>query len=116
MLWRCLACTTCYAYSLTACPHCNSTEREEEDGMPKTTVHEGPSYAGHVDVSGEDTAAPEWVPAEDAPAEPEPERKSEPEPVGRPVEAPAKKSAADKREDDEPEPSAARRPARKESK
>lgn len=85
-LWHCLACTTAYAVGLPACPHCRSTSKEEDGVMPKTTVHGGASYEGHVDVSSPDTAAPEWAPApevvepqkaaepvavEDAPVEPE---------------------------------------------
>lgn len=66
MLWTCAACTTRYAHSLQVCPHCGSPEREE-DGMPKTSVIGGPSYAGHVDVSSPDTAAPEWAPVGDPP-------------------------------------------------
>lgn len=79
MLWRCLACTTRYAHSLVVCPHCGSTEREE-DGVPKTSAVGGPSYAGHVDVSSPDTVTPDWAPAEPV-TEPVEAVQPEPEPV-----------------------------------
>jgi hypothetical protein len=75
-LWHCTACSTAYAVGLPACPHCRSTSKEE-DAVPKSHVHRGPSYEGHVDVSSPDTAAPEWAPASE-PGEPVIE---EPEPV-----------------------------------
>jgi hypothetical protein len=31
--------------------------------MPKITVHGGPSYEGHVDVTPSDVTEPHWVPA-----------------------------------------------------
>lgn len=68
-LWHCRTCSTAYAVGLPACPHCRSTSKEE-DGMPKTTVHGGPSYAGHVDTSSPETATPEWTAAAE-PAEPQ---------------------------------------------
>jgi hypothetical protein len=97
VLWRCLDCTTRYAASLAVCPHCGSTEREE-DGMPKNTRHAGPSYEGHVDVSSPDTAAPEWV-----------EAPYVDEPVTAPVEVVAE--PADVQAEDAPKP--ARRRTRK---
>jgi hypothetical protein len=81
VLWRCLACTTRYAASLAVCPHCRSTEREEDGVMPKTHVERGPSYAGHVDVASEATAAPDWRPAPEAVDEPAPVEVIDPEPL-----------------------------------
>jgi hypothetical protein len=78
VLWHCCDCSTAYAVGLPACPHCRSTSKEE-DAVPKSHVHRGPSYEGHVDVSSSDTAAPEWAPASE-PGEPVIEE-PEPEPV-----------------------------------
>ncbi|TGZ14745.1 hypothetical protein DV517_62280 [Streptomyces sp. S816] len=55
-LWECAECTTTYAVGLPKCPQCGSTIRvndatqplEEEQDMPKITVHGGPSIEGHV--------------------------------------------------------------------
>lgn len=44
MLWVCAACTTKYSVGAPRCPHCGSTELE--DDMPKITVHGGPSHEG----------------------------------------------------------------------
>ena len=64
--------------------------------MPKTTVHGGASYAGHVDVSSEDTAAPEWATVDVVPAE-----------VAEA--APVEPNAEPEQADDEPEKPARRR-------
>lgn len=87
-LWHCRVCTTAYAVGLPACPHCRSTSKEE-DAVPKSHVHRGPSYEGHVDVSSPDTTAPEWAPAPEA-VEPEtaPEPAADPQPEPAPDEAP----------------------------
>ena len=37
-----------FAVGLLACPHCQSRDHEET-GMPKITVHTGPSHAGEVE-------------------------------------------------------------------
>ncbi|NGO68522.1 hypothetical protein [Streptomyces boncukensis] len=50
-LWECAECTTAYAVGLSACPHCKSTKRVEDD-MPKITRHGGPSVAGAVVTGG----------------------------------------------------------------
>ncbi len=45
MLWRCRRCGTSFAVGLPYCPQCTSTDYEEDDGMPKNTVHGGASNA-----------------------------------------------------------------------
>ena len=77
-LWHCTACTTAYSVGAPCCPHCGSTEHEE-DGMPKITKHGGPSYEGHVDVSPDDVDEPDWAPVEDVtPGDTAPEDVDEP--------------------------------------
>jgi len=48
VLWTCRRCTTRFAVGLPYCPQCTSTDIEKEDGVPKTTVHGGPSNAAEV--------------------------------------------------------------------
>jgi hypothetical protein len=54
-IWECAECTARYAVGLPECPQCGSTvrvnektqpESEEEQDMPKVTVHGGPSIEG----------------------------------------------------------------------
>lgn len=62
-LWTCLACTTRYAVGLPACPHCRSTDYEEDGAMPKITRHGGPSVAGAQVVGGawsDSSGSDEW--------------------------------------------------------
>lgn len=42
----CAGCTTKFAVGLARCPHCRSTEFQEDGDMPKITRHGGPSVAG----------------------------------------------------------------------
>lgn len=53
--------------------------------MPKITQDGGPSYAGHVDVSSADTAAPEWTPAAPAAPAADPAEPVEPPAAQRPT-------------------------------
>jgi hypothetical protein len=80
MLWHCLECTTCYALDLQACPNCGSTNREES-GMPKITVHEGPTNADEeLKWAGTDSSAstnePETNSEPSEPKDPSPARKT----------------------------------------
>jgi hypothetical protein len=54
-LWRCGACGTAYAVGLPACPHCHSTDYEE-DGVAKITTGGGASL--HTDAPDPDAVAP----------------------------------------------------------
>ncbi|MFD8805566.1 hypothetical protein [Streptomyces sp. NPDC059597] len=55
-VWTCAECTAAYSVGAPRCPQCRSTIRvndatqppEEEQHMPKVTVHGGPSIEGHV--------------------------------------------------------------------
>ncbi|MGW1616374.1 hypothetical protein ACWCQZ_44400 [Streptomyces sp. NPDC002285] len=51
-LRRCRECTTTFAVGLPACPHCASTDHEEDGAMPKITRHGGPTIAGASVVAG----------------------------------------------------------------
>ena len=51
MLWTCRRCTTRFVVGLPYCPKCTSTDIEKEDGVPKTTVHGGPSNAAEAGES-----------------------------------------------------------------
>jgi hypothetical protein len=51
-LRRCRECTTAFAVGLPACPHCRSTDHEEDGAMPKITRHGGPTIAGASVVAG----------------------------------------------------------------
>ena len=42
--WSCLGCGCMYAPGAPCCPECRGTDYEEEAGVPKITVHDGPSY------------------------------------------------------------------------
>lgn len=42
----CAGCTTKFAVGLAWCPHCRSTDFQEDGVMPKITRHGGPSVAG----------------------------------------------------------------------
>lgn len=48
----CRECTTRFAVGLPACPHCQSTDHEEDGAMPKITRHGGPTIAGASVVAG----------------------------------------------------------------
>ena len=58
MLWTCRRCTTRFAVGLPYCPQCTSTDIEKEDGVPKTTVHGGPSNAGEAAESPREAVSP----------------------------------------------------------
>ena len=70
-LWHCRACTTAYAVGLPACPHCRSTSKEEEDAVPKSHVHRGPTHEG--DQPAEAPAVEPVTAPVEAAAGPEPE-------------------------------------------
>jgi hypothetical protein len=66
-LLACLDCSTRFAVGLSRCPHCQSTNYEEDGAMsPKITVHGGPSIAGATVVGGS------WSNEGDADVWPEP--------------------------------------------
>lgn len=61
MLWYCCNCTTAYAVGLEACPHCGSTEYQEEP-VSKITVHGGFTDATFDDVPEDAVEVPEVEP------------------------------------------------------
>ncbi len=74
-LLACLGCSTRFAVGLSRCPHCQSEDFEEDNGMsPKITVHGGPSIAGASVVGGAwtDADAPDSWPNLDAEESEEP--------------------------------------------
>jgi hypothetical protein len=70
-LRRCRECTTTFAVGLPACPHCSSTDHEEDGAMPKITRHGGPTIAGATVVGGS------WGNEGDPDVWPEPEQAAE---------------------------------------
>lgn len=74
----CQDCTTRFAVGLTRCPHCQSTDFQEDGDMPKITAHGGASIAGAEVTGGQwgDDTEPDESPA---PAESgtEPEQEEE---------------------------------------
>lgn len=69
MLHICSNCTTRYAESLQACPHCGSTDRRpahEEDDMPKIVTGVGPSNALGQPRDEDQVPAGDQAAAEDA--------------------------------------------------
>jgi hypothetical protein len=70
-LRRCRECTTTFAVGLPACPHCQSTDHEEDGAMPKITRHGGPTIAGASVVAGG------WSDEGDPDVWPEPENADE---------------------------------------
>ena len=75
-LWGCAGCSTVYAVGLPACPHCQSTDREE-DPMPKITVHGGPTVAAEATLVGEPGPEVTSLPDGDT-VQPAPEEESSP--------------------------------------
>jgi len=58
VLWRCRECTAAYAVGLLACPHCRSSNYEEDGVAPKITVHGGATIHGAWSSEGESDTWP----------------------------------------------------------
>lgn len=70
----CQDCTTAFAVGLKKCPHCQSTNFQEDSTVPKITALGGPSIDGITGGQwGDDTESDETATAPDDGAEPEPE-------------------------------------------
>lgn len=69
VLWTCRRCTTRFAVGLPYCPQCTSTDIEKEDGVPKITVHGGPSDAAAAGEPPAPAAAAEASEVEQATSE-----------------------------------------------
>jgi hypothetical protein len=96
----CGSCTTQFAVGLKKCPHCQSTDFQEDGPMPKITAHGGASIAGAEVTGGQwgDDTEPDETPAPaESSAEPEQEEED-----GEP--AAESSSAAASEEPEEPEP------------
>lgn len=63
----CADCTTRFAVGLKECPHCQSTNFQEDGDMPKITAHGGASIAGAEVTGGQwgDDTEPEEAPDAD---------------------------------------------------
>jgi DNA-binding helix-hairpin-helix protein with protein kinase domain len=73
----CADCSTVYAVGLSACPHCLSTDREEDHLMPKISIHGGPTNDAEPVVVGE--PGPEVTDLPDGtPVQPQPEEEPSP--------------------------------------